>query len=281
VETLFDRQNPRGKELLLRALDATPERLDLAALAVAALENPEVDVHAVERSLDSLAEQVRASVGTTLDVAEQITALRDVLVVKEGFRGEDAGHSKAESSFVDQVLQSHRGLPIALGVVYVEVARRAGIPLHGVSFPGHFLVGAEVADSKVILDPFHGGKSLSLEDCSALLKRFAPHLRMAPALLAPASVKVVTARMLSNLKALYLGQGKGEQALRVVDLLLTLTPDHPGELRIRAALLSALGAYRAALADVERCLKLAPASQDARSLELAAKSLRERVEYLN
>jgi regulator of sirC expression with transglutaminase-like and TPR domain len=281
VETLFDRQNPRGKELLVRALDASPERLDLAALAVAALENPEVDVQAVERSLDGLAEQVRASVGASTDVAEQLAALRDVLVVQEGFRGEDDGYSKAESSFIDRVLQSHRGLPIALGVVYVEVARRAGIPLHGVSFPGHFLVGTEVASSMVILDPFHAGKSLSLDDCSGLLKRFAPHLRMAPGLLAPASVRAITTRRLSNLKALYLGQGKGEQALRVVDLLLTLTPDHPGELRIRAALLSALGAYRAALADVERCLKLAPASQDARSLELAAKSLRERVEYLN
>jgi regulator of sirC expression with transglutaminase-like and TPR domain len=281
VETLFDRQNPRAKELLSQALDASPERLDLAALAVAALEHPEVDVQAVEQSLERLADQVRARIGTSTDATEQISALRDVLAGQEGFHGEDEGYSDAENSFLDKVLERHRGLPIALGVIYVEVARRVGLPLHGVSFPGHFLVGADAADSKVILDPFHDGKSLSLADCSALLKRFAPHLRMAPTLLAPASVRVVTARMLSNLKTLYLAQGQGERALRVVDLLLALTPDHPGELRIRAALLSALGAYRAALADVERCLKLTPAAQDAHSLQLAAKSLRERVEYLN
>jgi len=94
-------------------------------------------------------------------------------------------------------------------------------------------------------------------------------------------VQTIATRMLSNLKRSYLSRGDGERALAVVDLLLLLVPDHPGELRVRAGILSALGAYQAALADVERCLELSPDAPDQRNLRLAARTLKQRVDYLN
>jgi len=83
------------------------------------------------------------------------------------------------------------------------------------------------------------------------------------------------------LKGAYLQRGDGERALRVVEHLLALAPDHPSELRARASIFSALGAYRAALADVERCLELAPEAPDHDHLLIAARELRQRVRYLN
>jgi regulator of sirC expression with transglutaminase-like and TPR domain len=100
-------------------------------------------------------------------------------------------------------------------------------------------------------------------------------------MLDPASVKVISSRMLNNLKRLYLDSDERERALRVMDLLLLLTPDHPGDLRTRAGLLSSLGAYRAALADVERCLSISPHAPDSRQLRWTASALRERVDTLN
>jgi regulator of sirC expression with transglutaminase-like and TPR domain len=281
METPYDRQTPRAVELLTRALSAQPQRLDWAALAVAALENPTLDVEAAERSLDGLAARVRDRAAGAATLSARVEALRAVLADEEGFHGDDASYADPASSFLDSVLERRDGLPIALSVVYVEVARRAGIQLDGISFPGQFLVGTDSEEGRLVLDPFSSGKTLSFADCGALLQRFAPQLRMGPALLSAASVSTITVRMLSNLKELYLRQGQGEKALRVIDLLLQLNPGAAGELRVRAALLSALGAYRAALADVEQLLKMAPAPRDAPSLALAAKNLRERVELLN
>jgi regulator of sirC expression with transglutaminase-like and TPR domain len=100
-------------------------------------------------------------------------------------------------------------------------------------------------------------------------------------MLSPAPVELITYRMLSNLRRVYLERDESERGLAVVDLLLMLAPNHPGELRTRAALLANLGAYRAALKDVERCLELSPEAPDRDRLELTARELRERAELLN
>jgi regulator of sirC expression with transglutaminase-like and TPR domain len=275
----FERSTPRASELLRAALIAEPQRLDWAALAIAALDDGAADLAALELSLDALASRVReARSGEGIDSG--LAALQKVLGEEEGFRGHPRP-AKAEDSFIDAVLRTKRGLPITLGVLYVEVARRAGIPLYGISFPGQFLGGCYAGLAKRVLNPIDGGKVLGAEEIHALLRKFAPRMQLSEALLMPASVAAIATRMLANLKALYLEKGEGERALRVVDHLLILSPDHPGELRTRAALLSALGAYRAALADVERCLTLGPQSLDASNLAQAAKALRQRVEMLN
>jgi regulator of sirC expression with transglutaminase-like and TPR domain len=168
-----------------------------------------------------------------------------------------------------------------LSVVYLEVARRAGLSLVGVSFPAHFLIATPGPGERLVLDPYNHGRLLTGNGCEELLARVAPAVRFSPRLLSAASVQTIATRMLSNLKRSYLARGDGERALTVVDLLLMLAPDHPGELRVRAGILSALGAYQAALVDVERCLELSPDAPDQRHLRLAARTLKQRVDYLN
>lgn len=275
---------PLARERLVSALAAEPPRLDLAALAIATLDRPELDAPACLHVLDVLACRVQVEAERLTDKGEALAplrALRHVLSDIEGFRGNEDDYHSPENSFLDQVLERKLGLPITLSVVYLEVARRAGIPLYGVPFPGHFLVAHDAGDHKLVMDPFHQGDILTEHGCEELLKRVAPQLKFDRAMLAPAPVELIAYRMLSNLRRVYLGREDRERGLAVVDLLLLLAPDHPGELRTRAALLANLGAYRAALRDVERCLELSPEAPDRDRLELTARELRERASLLN
>lgn len=275
---------PLARERLVSALAADPPRLDLAALAIATIRQPDLDAAACLHTLDALAARVQVEMERHEghgQVLAGLTALRHVLADIEGFRGDEEDYHSPENSFLDRVLERKVGLPITLSVVYLEVARRAGIPLYGVPFPGHFLVACEAGDHKLVVDPFHGGEILTEEGCRELLERVAPQLRFTPSMLSPAPVELITYRMLSNLRRVYLEREECEQGLAVVDLLLMLAPNHPGELRTRAALLANLGAYRAALKDVERCLELSPEAPDRDRLELTARELRERAELLN
>jgi regulator of sirC expression with transglutaminase-like and TPR domain len=270
-----------AQDLLERALAESPARLDWAALAIASLENDRLDVPAQEKLLEQLASRVRREIGASMDPLKRVQALRRVLGDEEGFRGNEDDYDDPENSFLDVVLERKLGLPITLSAVYLEVARRAGVPLFGVSFPGHFLVACEAGSGMLVVDPWDGGEILTEKGCEDLLKRVAPQLHFTPKMLVAASVRAISSRMLNNLKRVYLNREEGDRALKVVDLSLVLSPDHPGELRARASILSSLGAYRAALADVERCLMLSPHAPDSHNLELTARALKDRVEQLN
>jgi regulator of sirC expression with transglutaminase-like and TPR domain len=280
VKTLL-MSHARARELLTRGLKASPPRLDWAACSVASLVDDDFVVEEVEKRLDGLAERVLSQLSSGADVPAQLAALRQVLVEEEGFSGAASVDDAPPNSALHHVLARKTGLPIALSVVYLEVARRAGLTLVGVSFPAHFLVATPGPGERLVLDPFNHGRLLTGDGCEELLARVAPAVRFTPRLLSPASVQTIATRMLSNLKRSYLARADGERALTVVDLLLMLAPDHPGELRARAGILSALGAYQAALVDVERCLELSPDAPDQRHLRLAARALKHQVDYLN
>jgi regulator of sirC expression with transglutaminase-like and TPR domain len=274
----FTPQISKSRQRLFDALDADPPRLDLVALAIASIEFPELDPDPSTRLLDSYAARVAAIASQGVP---SLQALRHVLGKEEAFRGDSEDYHSPHNSFLHIVLERRRGLPITLSIVYLEVARRAGIHLFGVSLPGHFVVATEMEGRKVVMDPFNGGQFLNRAACESLLGRAAPNLRFSSKMITAAQPRSIAYRMLTNLKGAYLQRGDGERALRVVEHLLALAPDHPSELRARASIFSALGAYRAALADVERCLELAPEAPDHDHLLVAARELRQRVRYLN
>lgn len=276
----LDLTHPLAEELLAQALKSNPERLDLAALAIAALEFPALDPEPTLDALERLARRVSRRLPENASASAQLDALREVLVDEEGFTGDLSRYGEAEMSFLNCVVDRKVGLPITLSVVWIEVARRAGIPLYGVGFPGHFLCALDAPEGTLFVDPFGKGRLLTPEELQALLHRTVPGAQVTPQLLQPAPLVAIVWRMLSNLKRLYLSHQDPARALKVEDLLLQLAPDHPSELRARAALRSSLGAYRAALDDLEKCLALGPA-KDAPALEAAARALRERLQFLH
>jgi regulator of sirC expression with transglutaminase-like and TPR domain len=163
------------------------------------------------------------------------------------------------------VLNRRTGIPISLAVVYLEVARRAGLRVSGVNFPGHFLLRAPIAaqtrhdDDVLIVDPFHRGALLSEFDCRELLRQ---HVGDAAAfdrtLLAPATRNQIVVRMLVNLKRLYVRMRSFPQARFISGLLLTVDPSAIAELRDRGLLAYHLQDFAGALRDLEAYLRLLP-----------------------
>lgn len=270
--TAYELGNPPGREDLADALAMNAPRLDLAALAIARLGNPDLDYEPSLARLDALA----AKVSERIDRGA-VEALTSVLAAEEGFEGDRVIYDLPANSFLDQVLERRRGLPILLSVLYIEVGRRAGLQVTGVALPGHFIVLVE--DS--LVDPFNKGTLVTREDCQRIVKSASPSSDFSDEMLVPPSARAIAARMLNNLKGTWLQHAETDAALSAVDMLLTLFPNHPSELRLRAGLLMELGAFRAALADVETCLRQVPLPPDFEALTKTAAGLRERIGRLH
>ena len=192
-----------------------------------------------------------------------IDALNRYLFKDQGFAGNTADYGDPRNSFLNQVLERRTGIPITLALVYIEVARRAGVQVDGVNFPGHFLLrfpfGLEGDhDSAVFIDPFHGGAVLSETDCRALLRQHAGDtVTFEPRLLTPATKQQILVRMLVNLKWIYVRMRSFPQSRAISELLLAINPSALNELRDRGLLAYHLNDHTAALRDLETYLKFA------------------------
>jgi len=202
----------RFETLTLRPDSELP--LDEAALLIAAHAEPGLDVDAYLARLDDLAGSCRSP---TLDglVAHLFRSGR--------FTGNQDDYYDPRNSFLSDVLDRGVGIPITLSVLAMEVGRRIGVPLAGVGMPGHFLLRDKV-DRSVFVDAFHGGRLLDEHGCAALHRRLAgPDAPFDPDWLDPMSRWAIVARMLANLKAIYLQQSN-RRALRWVLALRCLVP---------------------------------------------------------
>jgi regulator of sirC expression with transglutaminase-like and TPR domain len=259
---------------LEQATNRPGEDLGPAALAIARVEYPSLDASRYLDELDRMAEKARARVKSA--GAEAISALNEYLYDELGFSGNRQNYDDPRNSFLNEVLDRRTGIPISLAVVYMEVARRAGIRVSGVNFPGHFLLRAErqlegkagtatpLAEQFLIIDPFHGGARLSELDCRELLRQ---HIGDAAAfdrtLLEPATRQAIIVRMLVNLKRLYVRMRSFPQARFISDLLLAMDPSAVVELRDRGLLAYHLEDFAAALRDLEAYLRLVPKRSEA------------------
>ena len=267
--------NPRDP--LVADLDAAlrAQSIDLAraALIIARLEYPALEADPYVQRLDRLGDQARARVRriSGRSIRARLTALNGLLFEDEGFSGNHQHYDDFRNSFLNIVLDRRLGIPITLALVYMEVARRAGIEVQGVSFPGHFLMrvpipDAEAGSEEILLDPFDAGVELDVADCRKLLGR---HLGghddgpFDPALLRPCSRRHMLARMLNNLKRTYVEQRSFGHARRVTNLLLTVDPLLLSELRDRGLLSYHLDDWPAALRDLEDYLRLRGWKDDA------------------
>ena len=273
-------------------LAATPDR-DLAtpALRIARLECPALDPVPYLERLDAMGlaahERLVAS-GCLHDTRRWETAvdvLNAYLFDEEGFTGNRERYDDPSNSFLNEVLERRTGIPITLAVVYMEVARRAGIQIEGVNFPGHFLLRF----TPLILDPFHRGARLSENDCRRLLERHVgEEAAFDPALLAPATKGQMLTRMLLNLKRIYVRLHSFPQARDVTELLLAVDPPALAELRDRGLLAYHMNDCAAAQRDLQQYLHFSAGSavdeetrSDHEQLWEHVKTLRRRVASLN
>lgn len=268
-------------------IDRPEDEIDLAqaALCIARLEYPELDVQAYLDRLNRLAAELSAQLPADSTSADKILALNQFLFDEQGFSGNFDEYYDPRNSFLNDVLDRKLGIPITLSILYLELGRRIGLPLEGVSFPGHFLVKLPVDGGDIVLDPFAGGVSLSEEDLETQLETLYGEQQQAALSLAPllssADKREILLRVLRNLKGIYLGARRLQKALAVAEAILALAPDEPGEIRDRGMLFDQLECFRPALADYQRYLTLDPEAREAESIRARIIELRDAVEHLH
>ncbi len=211
----------------------------------------------------------------------RLEALRAFLFDDYGLKGNTKDYYDPKNSYLEEVLNRRVGIPISLGTVLIEVGRRAGVPLAGVSFPGHFLV-RHAKLGNVFLDPFNQGRILSEEDCKHLLDKISGGaIRFTPELLRPATTREILARMLGNLKTIYTRKGEVDLALAAVERILLLYPNQAAEYRDRGLLRLGKSAWRGAIADFQKYLELIPTAPDKEQVEKAIADAQGEIGKLN
>lgn len=270
-----------------RVLSAPDEEINLAeaALVIAADEYRDLEIGAYLEGLEEMAAVLRRRLRQDIGTSESILVLNHYLFRELGFAGNAAEYYDPRNSFLNDVLDRRLGIPITLSVVYLEVGRRIGLALQGVSFPGHFLVKCVVRDGAIVLDPYTKGVSLGLDDLLHRLrvshKGLNPEPEMVRNMLAAATNREILVRMLRNLKGIYLRQGEPAKALAAVDRILTLAPQDAEEYRDRGRIYLDLECFRAALADFRNYLALKPQAEDAETIGKKIGELRQVAARLN
>jgi regulator of sirC expression with transglutaminase-like and TPR domain len=246
---------------------------DLAAaeLTIARIEYPSLDAGRYLGIIERMGEEASARIEAVGSAQDAVHILNEYLYDEMGFRGNREHYDDPRNSFLNEVLERRTGIPISLAIVYLEVARRAGLHVNGVNFPGHFLLRVPMTlgrpsrdgDEFLIVDPFHGGALLDQGDCEQLFQQHAGgEGELDARVLEPATRPQIVVRTLVNLKRLYVRMRSFPQARVVSELLLAIDPASISELRDRGLLAYHLEEFPAALRDLESYLRLLPPRQD-------------------
>jgi len=272
--TIENSTTERLKEILNRPEGAMG--LAEAALLIAQDEYPHLDISAYLQRLDDLSSDVGARLSHGASPENIIAAMNHFLFQEEGFAGDAENYYDPRNSFLNDVLDRKQGIPITLSIVYMEVGRRLGLSLEGVSFPGHFLVKLKLQQGRVVLDPYSGGISLSEQELSNRLHQSYGDQLDVPLdrLLASANKRHILTRLLRNLKAIYLHTEEFTKVLSVIDRILLIRPDLPEELRDRGLIYERLECAQSALEDYRRYIELEPNAPDSREIRSRLINLR-------
>lgn len=264
------------------ALRGPGPAIDLAraALLIARLEHPGLEPEPWLRKLDDLAG--RSGAHAASNPSEALARLRGFLFSDEGFRGNAGDYFDPRNSCLNEVLDRRLGIPITLSIVTMEVGRRVGLEIEGVGLPGHFVVRARAGTSVVLLDPFHGGQELTAEGAGDVVaEALGRPVPLTDAHFAPLTKPQIVARMLANLKGIYIQREEWAKALAVIDRLLLLDGGSPAHLRDRGTVLMKLGQFHVGAAEWDRYLSQYPNARDAEKLRGQLRQIRQALASLN
>lgn len=242
--------------------------LAIAALAIAQTEYPQLDYNRYLRRLDQMGAELQARLPEGRYPLKMMRAINQYLFSELHFEGNHRNYYDPRNSFLNDVLDQRRGIPISLALVYLELAKRIDFSMAGVGMPGHFLIRPTVEGMTIFVDVFHQGEILFEEDCQTLIYTlYGEAATLRPQHLEPIGPRPFLARMLNNLKGIYLHRQDLPRRLGILNLLLCLTPDAPVDYRDRGLIHYQLGDLEAAKADFSHYLRIAPDRPDAAAVE--------------
>ena len=232
-----------------------------AAIALASFERPRVGLARYRQHLAMIARDVGRHSGASADLTARARGLNEIILLKYGYSGDELTYDDLQNANLMRVVDRRKGLPVALGILYLHAARAQGWDSVGLGFPGHFLVRLSEGAERLIVDPFHGGRECDAASLRELLKAMAgQEIELSLEHYAPVADRDVLLRLQNNLKSRLLQAGRHERALGIVETMLLLAPDL-AELWHEAGLLHARqGNMRAAVNALEQFIVRAPES---------------------
>jgi regulator of sirC expression with transglutaminase-like and TPR domain len=275
-----------------RLLASEDAEIDLARACLQVAEDayPALDVDGYVGELDRHAKRLRARLAIDIAPEEKVIALNEFLFDDLGYSGNTKDYYDPRNSYLNEVMDRRTGIPITLAVLYMEIGRRVGLEVEGVSFPGHFLVRLRVRRGTLVLDPFAGGVPQSEDELRERLKRVVPPAATGgipvselplDQFLEPAGKRQILARLLRNLKGIYRHKDKPEQLLQVLNRMVIVAPDSSSDLRDRGLVYQRLECWRPALQDLKDYLSREPEAPDAEEIRATAMELTRRCARLN
>ncbi|MFZ3032683.1 MAG: transglutaminase-like domain-containing protein [Parvibaculum sp.] len=283
---MMNRQNDwrfQEIEAEIKAAGEMPdEALDVArlALAFAEADEPGRSRETYETHLDEMVEATRAALAKAspaqLDDAEMLaTVLANIVSGRFAYRGDEETYDDLKNADIMHVIDRRKGLPVALGVLYLHIARALGINLAGLNFPGHFVLHLRAGAQATIIDPFNRGETLSPANLLALLRRIeGPAATLTPDLYAPVSPRDILLRLQNNILTRALAAEDHTRARIVLTRMIWLAPTRAG-LHFELGRLEVHAGHMAAAAQAfEACIRRAHDEGEQRLADMADEALK-------
>ena len=277
-------RDPFARDPEFRRLIQGDEDVDLVRvnLEIARDAYPDLDPAEVLGKLDALVDRVRDRCSPDGGVRYLIGQVNWVLFVEEGYRGNIEEFYDPRNSYLNEVVDRKLGLPITLSLLYAYVAGRAGLPLGCVNLPMHFALRVMGREEPLFVDPFHEGRTLDVGSCERFLSDLAGRsVRLSAKEVSDCDPSVTVARMLRNLKSLYLEQKDFESALPVIRRLAALRRDDPVEQRDWGMVCLQVDRPGEALDPLQRYVETSPQAPDAEAVRALLKTARREVAFRN
>jgi regulator of sirC expression with transglutaminase-like and TPR domain len=252
------------------------------ALEVARDFYPELDIDRYERLVAGLAARVRERCPARHAARAVLGQVNWVLYVEEGFEGDGESYYDPRNSFLNEVMDRKRGIPISLSVLYAAVAKAVGVPMRGVNLPAHFMLRVGSGADVFFVDPFHGGAILDRQGCERRITEVLGRpTTLSASQLAPCTHEQVVARMLRNLKLIFLQNDDYPSALPIQRRLAALRPAVPEEQRDLGMLYLRTDHPADAIAPLEAYLRTAVESEESDTLRALVREARRTVALWN
>ncbi|MBD1997252.1 SirB1 family protein [Leptolyngbya sp. FACHB-541] len=267
---------PRARQLFYQEIRQPDEAIALsrAALYIAQEEYPDLDAEEYTNALDTMAAEVEERLPKEQYPLRIIKTINQYLYEDLKFVGNVEDYYDPRNSYLNQVIDRRTGIPITLSLVYLEIAQRLDFPMVGVGMPGHFLIRPALDEMEVFVDPFYQGEILFPADCEERLSQlYGKPVELQPEFVEAIAPKNFLARMLTNLKMLYLNRGEIPKALAAIERILLLFPDAIGERRDRGVVYYHTGRWIEASQDLEYYLDNTPDAEDASMLRQLLKRI--------
>ena len=268
-----------GWDNFAQEVNRSDESINLAkaSLYCAQAEYPELDVAKYLQQLDLMAEDIAVKLPSERYPLQIIKTINHHLYSYLEFRGNSQDYYNPKNSFLNDVIDLRTGIPLTLAIIYLEIAKRLDFPMLGIGMPGHFIIRPDFDDAGIFVDAFSQGEILFQEDCEAKLQQlYQQPVKLESRFLAPVNNKQILARMLTNLKQIYLYRCQYNKVLAIISGLLILYPHNPNELRDRGLLYYELNRWQAAYKDLQAYLKFASYGDEYQMIQMLLKKIENR-----